>query len=351
MQLTFGECIDRTLKYHLNVGNDAATYDSAQRLQAAMYGQEIATSAMRLAPWRWRLASAAVAITNDNNYATMPANFYHPGDSMVVSVAGQYGRFLTYKEPQELLQIRRTQQLASSNWPLYYSFFGNDSTGTPYVQFERAATGSISINFDGYVIKTPEMIDRPGACTVAAAAGTGALTGTYYYKVVFTTASGDCELGVSSSSLALSAQNGSLTAIPTSPNHTVTSRKLYRNKAADPLTFYLLATIADNVTTTYTDSTLDASLVTAAPAITAAITGMEVFPPDMAEQIFVRGMAKGFAWNRGDTRAPYFLVEWEKEIKRFWGELQEHNEPRALPSYGTNRSFTYPSLRSRFNLA
>lgn len=40
----------------------------------------------------------------------------------------------------------------------------------------------------------------------------------------------------------------------------VTSRKIYRNKDGDLDTFYLLTTVADNTTLTYTDNTLDADL-------------------------------------------------------------------------------------------
>lgn len=50
-----------------------------------------------------------------------------------------------------------------------------------------------------------------------------------------------------------------LSNIPTSPDPAVTSRKLYRT-VANGGTFKLLATIANNTTTTYTDSTADASL-------------------------------------------------------------------------------------------
>lgn len=53
----------------------------------------------------------------------------------------------------------------------------------------------------------------------------------------------------------------SLTAIPTLANAPVgTTRKLYRTKVGFPTVAYLLATIADNTTTVYTDNTADAGL-------------------------------------------------------------------------------------------
>lgn len=51
----------------------------------------------------------------------------------------------------------------------------------------------------------------------------------------------------------------SLSAIPVSTSSNVTSRRIYRTKVSDGF-YYLLATIANNTATTYTDNTADASL-------------------------------------------------------------------------------------------
>ena len=105
----------------------------------------------------------------------------------------------------------------------------------------------------------------PGAPTAATGAA-GLLTGTYYYVVTFVTAQGETQVGTTSSSVAPSSQQVSLTAIPTDPLGIATSRKIYRTNftangsATTPL--YLLTTIGDNTTTTYTDNTADGSLGT-----------------------------------------------------------------------------------------
>lgn len=352
MQLTTSEVIDRALLYHLNVGQPTVTADTALRAQALYYAQEIATASNRLAPWPWRLSSGTVSITNGNTSASLPADFYHGGESMIVSVSGLYDAFLRESNYQELLALRRAQALSASSRPSWYAIYGTDATtGAPLIQIERAASGTVTLNLDGYVVKTPEMIDRPQACTAAAAGVTGALTGAYNYKVAFTTASGTTEGGVTSNTVTLSADSMSLTGIPVSPSHSVTARQIYRNKVGNLTTFYLLTTLSDNTTTIYTDNTIDSSLGAAMPSISSAITGMERFPPDMSERIFVRGIAFAFSWNQGDARSGLWQNEWEKEIKRFWGEIQPHNEPKVLSAYGTTRGYAPRTLRSRISIS
>lgn len=111
----------------------------------------------------------------------------------------------------------------------------------------------------------------PGAVTAALAspAVAGSVTaGVHRYLATFVTADGETEAGAVSSAVTVAdaAVNGkvSLTAIPLGGS-AVTSRKLYRT-AAGGSTYLLLATIADNTTTTYTDNIADASLGAGAPS-------------------------------------------------------------------------------------
>jgi uncharacterized phiE125 gp8 family phage protein len=104
----------------------------------------------------------------------------------------------------------------------------------------------------------------------AALAGTGAgnlSNGAYRYRVTFVTADGETEGGdiTGAVSVADNATNGqiALTAIPLGGAY-VTSRKIYRTEA-DGSDYLLLATIADNTTTTYNDNIADGSLGAAAP--------------------------------------------------------------------------------------
>lgn len=111
----------------------------------------------------------------------------------------------------------------------------------------------------------------PGAITVALAspAIAGNVTaGAHRYLATFVTADGETEAGTVSASVTVAdaAVNGKveLTAIPLGGS-LVTSRKLYRT-AAGGSTYLLLATIANNTATVYTDNIADASLGAGAPA-------------------------------------------------------------------------------------
>lgn len=109
----------------------------------------------------------------------------------------------------------------------------------------------------------------PTAPTVAlAGSGAGNVdNGVHRYAVTFVTADGETELGVVSSAVTVADKtvNGkvAVSAIPTGGS-AVTARKLYRTIAGGS-TYLLLATIADNTTTTYTDNTADSGLGAQAP--------------------------------------------------------------------------------------
>lgn len=111
----------------------------------------------------------------------------------------------------------------------------------------------------------------PGAITAAlispAVAG-NVDNGAHRYLATFVTADGETEAGTVSSAVTVADKtvNGkiSLTAIPLGGS-LVTSRKLYRTAAAGS-TYLLLATIADNTTTIYTDNTADSGLGAGAPS-------------------------------------------------------------------------------------
>lgn len=110
----------------------------------------------------------------------------------------------------------------------------------------------------------------PGAITVAMASPAVAGNvdnGAHRYLCTFVTAQGETEAGVVSSAVTVADKtvNGKvqLTAIPLGGS-AVTSRKIYRT-AAGGSTYLLLATIADNTTTTYTDNTADSGLGAGAP--------------------------------------------------------------------------------------
>lgn len=155
-------------------------------------------------------------------------------------------------------------------WPSLQSFEGGVDIRYSSVLFDRLSVDSTG----ALLIKATEK--APGACT-AALAGLGAgnvNSGTHSYKVTFVTAGGETDAGAVSATVTTTAGNGqvALSAIPTGST-AVTSRKLYRTAAGNAVTgpWLLLATIADNSTTTYADNTADASLTTTIPSANTAI--------------------------------------------------------------------------------
>ncbi len=106
------------------------------------------------------------------------------------------------------------------------------------------------------------------AALISPAAAGNVDNGAHRYVVTFVTAAGETEAGAVSSAVTVSDKttNGkvALTAIPTGGS-LVTSRKIYRTTAGGS-TYYLLTTLSDNSTTTYTDNTADSGLGAQAPS-------------------------------------------------------------------------------------
>jgi hypothetical protein len=114
-------------------------------------------------------------------------------------------------------------------------------------------------------------INTPGAPVIAAGASAGSLSaGAYTYRVTFVTNFGETGAGtISNSIVALNLTSMSLTSIPVWTDNNVISRKIYRTTAGGS-TYLLAGTIADNTTTTYTDTLADGSLGAAPPAASTA---------------------------------------------------------------------------------
>lgn len=116
----------------------------------------------------------------------------------------------------------------------------------------------------------------PEGDVTAVTDGAGNLTGDYFWKVTFKTASGGETDANTASSIALSCSGNAvqLSNIPVSSDASVIARCIYRNSASlSPATqregLQLVATINDNTTTTYFDNVPDASLGKFVPRISA----------------------------------------------------------------------------------
>ena len=142
-------------------------------------------------------------------------------------------------------------------WEWWRAAMHNPGSAT-LVARQNGNTGYGSSSDGGSYLATP------GALTSALAGlGAGNLSaGLYKYRVTLVNANGETQGGTANAgtTVVTPATDGqiALTAIPTGGAGT-TARKLYRTVAGGS-TYKYLATIADNVTTTYTDNIADASL-------------------------------------------------------------------------------------------
>lgn len=121
--------------------------------------------------------------------------------------------------------------------------------GKDYPKVYRGETGNI------YEIGAPEAIIKNIA---------GYLKGEYHYAMTYVTAGGEEVIGTVSNTVNPNGQQIILN-LPIGYTGTLT-RKIYRTKLNET-TLYLLATISDNTTLTYTDNTPDGSLTTEIPSI------------------------------------------------------------------------------------
>ncbi len=90
-------------------------------------------------------------------------------------------------------------------------------------------------------------------------------TGTYKYKVTYVTAFGETDPSAASATVTTTVGSVNLTVIPTSGEVNVISRKIYRTAEGIAGTYRLVATLANNTATTYTDTLADANLGVDAP--------------------------------------------------------------------------------------
>lgn len=141
-----------------------------------------------------------------------------------------------------------------------------------YVVYSAPASEPVSVAEVKHFCRIDEVNQEPapGALNVALGSGAGNVdNGVHRYVVTFITADGETQAGDISSSVTVADKtaNGkvSLSAIPVGGS-VVTSRNIYRTTAGGS-TYLLLATIADNTMTTYTDNIADSSLGVEAPSI------------------------------------------------------------------------------------
>jgi hypothetical protein len=167
------------------------------------------------------------------------------------------------------LYVNDLTGFATTNYAIYGAGAGQvyigDTTASTSVSTGSIVTkGGIGIagkmNINAGINITP--VPNPASGSVATITAAGNLgIGLYYYFVTFITALGETN-GYSLGSVTTTSGHQQVTVtIPTSSDSRVTQRKIYRTKVGgNNYNSYYLATVADNVTTTYTDNIADTSL-------------------------------------------------------------------------------------------
>lgn len=128
------------------------------------------------------------------------------------------------------------------------------------------------------ILEHVETITAPSALSVADdGAGLLDAAATYKYKVVMVTPIGDSRPSAETShTLGGGVSKAALSNIPTGEDGVVTARKIYRTEGGGS-TFYLLTTLNDNTTTTYTDNIADSTLTNySATALTTPTTSYNI---------------------------------------------------------------------------
>lgn len=157
-------------------------------------------------------------------------------------------------------------------------------------------------------------ISAPSAPVIAAGSGSGSLLGgNYSYQVTFVTIFGESLPSAASNVTTTTTGSMSVSSIAVDASGNASARKLYRTTSGGT-SYLLLATIAGNVTTTYTDTTADGSLGAAAPTQNTASSR------EIAKGIFVCSqpqavaVASGLTANAGATQATGTLLTGEVNI-------------------------------------
>lgn len=133
-------------------------------------------------------------------------------------------------------------------------------TATPTYKLDIKGTTATSGTSSqaGYNIET---VAAPVAPTFTLNTGGNVDTGNHNYRITYTTAIGETNMGGALTATVTTGNNTVNLTIPISTDPRVTGRKIYRNKIGQTVDVgYLIATIPNNTATTYTDTVADSTL-------------------------------------------------------------------------------------------
>lgn len=330
--MTTGEMVTALIDYYVNQGGADAT-NADLRKKVVHHLKAIIKRIWVAYPWPFRLGSGTVALTS--GVGNLPSDFTSPGPSFTVTKQGTTHE-LRYRIAQDLFRSLALDT-GTSDLPTHYTIASQTTLGLPKLYVYRVNGSAITLVVSNYQKKAPVPVDYPSAPTVAEGSA-GNVTGTNLkWRITFVTADGETEGGDVSSALSPSSKQIALTAIPVSPERTVTARKVYRLDTSTG-TYKLVGTISDNVTTTYTDDVATASLGAAAPELSAAITGLEQLPSDWHETLIFDWLRARVMSAQGDLRDAGTDAQGMRELRSLWADMKpEVAGVVKLPRYGVPR--------------
>jgi hypothetical protein len=178
--------------------------------------------------------------------------------------------------------------------------------------------------WDGSAVKQVMPSGAPTG-TVLNDGGAGGLTGTYSYRITFLSADGiDSAPSAETGTFAVASKQISLTSIPTAAStENVTGRRIWRIVNGGS-TYFLVATISDNTTTTYVDNISDATISAGTELDTSTVR----FPPVrylVNHQERLCGVYSGAS--EGDTDTLYVSNFQEPEVCPLIAPLDEVDDP------------------------
>lgn len=237
----------------------------------------------------------AAVITNWG--AQLPTAVPAGGDVILM----QKGGVTYYFTPNQLASSLATNaNLNASNKIANLDGQGTNMAHYGSLNFQRGgATNLTDLRFYQTVSPVP-----PVATLIAAAGNIN--DGTHVYRITFVTAVGETEQSLISNTVSNNAANGQTSVtLPVSSDPSVTSRRLYRTKANDPVIdditlVYLVTNILDNTTAVFTDNRADSTLGTMTYGILDNTTG---------GNLWVNGVKAGTIGHRWSTAFGYGVLD------------------------------------------
>lgn len=342
--LTTGQIITTSARQGANVGYDAAAYDQPLRDQIHLHLRDISAQVRTLAPWWWKHGNGTVTVLANATKGSCPADFNNFGTKGQVWLQGSQ-RPLDWIDP-ELLVIARQSNPNGRSDPTHYCLRTITATGVAELDVWPTPGRDVTLDLLDYSKRMPELVDVPLAPGVAIGAAVG-LTGAYTYRALVVHAAGKTEAGFVSAVVNPVNQKVNLTGVSVSNARSASAREVYRNTALVTNVWKLALTINDNVTTDFTgESSADGALGATMPTLDQAVTGMEQFPSDFHESIFIDGVIQKLRAARKNTPFKLFSEDWSNNVRRMWADQrQDRHVVRHMANYGSRPTIARRSWR------